>query len=72
LRTIGVYPQISPVVGRMLENSPAEAAGLKSGDVLLSINGKNVVRPQDVMSFPFEAGKTVAMSIKRGDKTIDY
>jgi regulator of sigma E protease len=71
LRTIGVYPQISPVVGRMLENSPAEAAGLKSGDVLLSINGKNVVRPQDVMSFPFEAGKTVAMSIKRGDKTID-
>lgn len=71
LRMIEIYPQISPVVGKMLENSPAEDAGLRSGDIILSIDGNEVLRPQDVAEYPFEAGKTVTMKVKRGEKTFD-
>lgn len=71
LRTIGVYPQVSPVVGRMLENSPAELAGLKTADVIKSINGTEVATPQDVIKFPFQAGQEVNMTVLRHDKPVE-
>jgi regulator of sigma E protease len=39
---LGFDPLIRPVVGGLLPNSPAEAAGLKVGDRLLEIDGKPV------------------------------
>lgn len=39
---LGLDPLIRPVVGGLLANSPAEAAGLKVGDRLLEIDGKPV------------------------------
>ncbi|MDI1287475.1 MAG: RIP metalloprotease RseP [Reyranella sp.] len=39
---LGLDPLIRPVVGGLLPNSPAEAAGLKVGDRLLEIDGKPV------------------------------
>lgn len=65
LRTIGVYPQISPVVGRVMDNSPAKEAGLQTGDVIKSIGGQPVASPEGVASFPWEANKAVALTYLR-------
>lgn len=71
LRTIGVGPQISPVVGRMLENSPAEQAGLRSGDIIRKVNDTAVSTPQEVSSFGWAADEPVTLTIERGDKMIE-
>ena len=51
-------------------NSPAEQAGLKVGDILLSCNGKSGF--QTVMQYRMvckpDAGKTIFLQVKRGDK----
>jgi regulator of sigma E protease len=39
---MGIDPLIRPVVGGFVANSPAEAAGLKVGDVLIDIDGRPV------------------------------
>ena len=39
---LGIDELIRPVVGGFTANSPAEAAGLKVGDLLLTIDGKPI------------------------------
>lgn len=52
-------------------NSPAERAGLKVGDVILSCNGKSGF--QTMMQYRLacntDAGQTITLQTKRGDKT---
>ncbi len=70
LRTIGVFPQVSPVVGRLLENSPAELAGLKTADIVTKINDVEVSTPSEVGKYNWEAGKAATLTIQRGDDTL--
>jgi regulator of sigma E protease len=71
LRTIGVYPQISPVVGRVMKNSPAEAAGLQTGDIIKSVAGKEVASTGAVSEFNWEVGKTFPITYLRSGKILD-
>jgi peroxiredoxin len=50
-------------------DSPAEHAGLAAGDVLLSIDGEAVQRPNDVVRLiaSRRAGARVALAFRRGD-----
>jgi PDZ domain/Curli production assembly/transport component CsgG len=52
-------------------NSPAEQAGLKVGDVLLSCNGKSGFQTmmQYHLACKTDAGQTITLQAKRGDKT---
>ena len=43
-----VRPSTAPTVGFVLEGSPADRAGVKSGDVITEVNGKSVLSPQAV------------------------
>jgi serine protease Do len=54
-------------------NSPAEAAGLKDGDVILSINGIAIDQehPLNLLLVQFAPGDTVKLSILRGGQTIE-
>jgi len=70
LRTIGVFPQVSPVVGRLLENSPAEEAGLSTADVIRKIGDQEVSTPAEVSDYGWEAGETVTLTVERGDEMI--
>ncbi|MCG3149406.1 MAG: putative zinc metalloprotease [Verrucomicrobiae bacterium] len=48
VKTIGLYPRGRPVAGGFLENSPAEAAGMKVGDKFLSVEGVPVTTAQEL------------------------
>ncbi|MEM6917064.1 MAG: RIP metalloprotease RseP, partial [Verrucomicrobiota bacterium] len=70
LRQSGVFPQVSPVVGRLLENSPAEDAGLQTADVIRKINDTAVASPRDVGQYPWKDGETVTLTLLRGGEEI--
>lgn len=61
------YPGVLPVVGEMTQGMPAEAAGIESGDRILSINGRST-RTWDQMTAMIHrsAGKSLEMRLKRG------
>jgi carboxyl-terminal processing protease len=62
------------VVVRPLPDSPAEAAGLQAGDVVVAIDGTSVTGTtleDDVTKVRGEAGTKVTLSLKRGDRTFD-
>ena len=47
--TIGVLPDIYPHVASLVPGKPAEAAGLKAGDIILAINGERMVSSAQVL-----------------------
>jgi serine protease DegS len=58
------------VIGRVLPRSPAEAAGLKPGDLVLSLDGKPVTDPGQAESLAadLEVGREVEIAIRRGQE----
>ena len=62
------------VVIAPLADSPAEAAGLQPGDIVLAIDGVSVngaTLQEEVGKVRGEAGTNVTLSLKRGDRTFD-
>jgi serine protease DegQ len=60
------------VVTRVRANSPAETAGLRAGDVIVSLNGKNVGSAQDLHNIEglTAPGAAVAVGVQRDGKLI--
>jgi len=70
---IGLSSLSGVLVSEVLDNTPASRAGLKSGDVVLELDGKKV---EDVQSFrlaiaALPVGKTVSLKIFRDGKEKD-
>ncbi len=61
------------LISDVVTGSPAARAGLKSGDVVLSMNGKPVTSSADLRMRVSEAGPgaSVSMAIRRGTSTIN-
>ena len=53
--------------------SPAESAGIKAGDEVISIEGKSVRRHQEIRQVlgSFDAGETIKLKLRRGDQEIE-
>jgi serine protease Do len=70
-RSFGLDKEYGALVGDVMAQGPAEKAGIKRGDVIVSYNGKKIEEtttlPALVASTP--VGKTVAVQILRNGKT---
>jgi regulator of sigma E protease len=60
--TIGVLPDVNPIVASLVPGKPAEAAGLKVNDAIISIDGERMV---------FASQIAQSISKKPGDKPIE-
>lgn len=77
---IGIYMQADLennkiIVTQPIKNSPAEQAGIKTGDIILKVDGVSYNAEQlSEMSSKIKGkeGTTVDLEIQRGDKTINY
>ena len=68
----GLPEKSGVVINEVIPGSPAEKAGLRSGDVVLRLNGDDI----DAESLPriigdFEPGTEVSLSVRRDGETID-
>lgn len=65
-------PTISPTVGEVTVGSAAEAAGIKRGDRILSVNGQPLARFEDLVAQVQESGgKPLTLLIQRGAETLE-
>jgi serine protease Do len=51
-------------------SGPAEQAGIRRGDVVVSVNGKPVKTAADLQSAAAKAKGTLALLVKRGDQSM--
>ena len=76
---LGVQAQATPdktpgaVIGAVVKDSPAEKAGIKTGDRLVTVDGNEVLDPPhlSVLIGKHDAGQEVKLSLKRGEETIE-
>ena len=67
-----VVPAIKPVVGKVVKGSPAERAGLKPGDVILKINGKEILQWEQVVKFIGDSeGNPVKLTLLRKGRVLE-
>ena len=57
------YPQMSSAIGKVMDNMPAQKAGLAAGDKILSINGKEVRYWSEVLSQIKEKGALATVNV---------
>jgi serine protease Do len=60
------------IIIEVAKNSPADKVGLKSGDVILTVNGQNVNKPRDIRNILLEndlrAGDNLKIKVYKNDK----
>jgi S1-C subfamily serine protease len=69
-RTAGGQDEPGLVIVRVLEDSPAERAGLTRGDILLEINGQevnNIIEVRRILA-ELRAGEWIDLSVRHGDE----
>ncbi|MEG0024885.1 MAG: RIP metalloprotease RseP [Akkermansia sp.] len=64
LRQVGVGPASSSIVESVLPGSPAEKAGLKTGDELTHLNGQKIWSPATVSEFA-KTGQEMELTVSR-------
>ena len=64
--SIGVLPDINPIVASIIAGEPAERAGLKAGDIVLAVNGQQMVtRTQLIEAISRNGGREIELTIQR-------
>ena len=64
--TIGVWPDVNPSIRALVAGEPAEKAGLKPGDVIVSINGERMVFASQVSeAISKHPEQEIAMVVRR-------
>ena len=68
---IGVMPDVNPIITQVIPGDRAEQAGLKAGDIVLSVNGvRMATRAQLIDVISQSGGKTVQLTVKRGSEDV--
>lgn len=72
---IGVSPPMVPVIGQIKDGSPAELIGFRSGDDILSINGKRISHVIEIVNEIEAVGKkqkTMELTVNRDGNIINF
>ncbi|MBK1792442.1 RIP metalloprotease RseP [Persicirhabdus sediminis] len=69
-RQIGYRPAEKSIVGLVLENSPAQVAGVKVGDVVVSMNGEKLWSSSQLVALA-ETAELIRLEVLRGDETLE-
>ncbi len=65
------YETIPPTIGSILASMPAEKAGLKSGDIVLSVDGKKLKRWSELQKWILlNPEKELLLTVKRDNETL--
>jgi regulator of sigma E protease len=68
---IGAGPQLAPQISSVAAGSPAERAGLRPGDVVVSVAAQPVYTPEDLVeAIRSRPGQAFPMTIERDGKTL--
>ncbi|HXT22293.1 MAG TPA: RIP metalloprotease RseP [Thermoanaerobaculia bacterium] len=68
----GLYPKVLPNVSRVVENSPALAAGFREGDKVMAIDGRPLASSLDFVDYvESHAGKPVVITVQREGRLVD-
>ena len=68
---IGARPFVAPMIGEVLAGMPASQAGLRSGDTVVSFEGKPVLTWDDLAEgIHKRPGQVTRLEIKRGKETL--
>lgn len=66
---IGAGPQLTPQIGSVIADSPAEKASLRAGDLVKAVGGEPVFTPEELMqAIQKRAGQTFDITIERDGK----
>ena len=67
-KSFGLQAEEGILINQVMPGSPAEAAGLKAGDLVQTVDGKSIKEPRQLQRVIAETdiGKTVEISILRG------
>ncbi len=71
---IGMQEPVSNeiTVGKVMEDSPAEEAGIQTGDVITQFGGKPIVGLEQFLNaVAVEANNTLPIQVRRGDEVLD-
>jgi S1-C subfamily serine protease len=68
---VKVNADVGVLIIRVLEDTPAEAGGLKAGDIIQQVNGNPVETPADVQAEvdAGEVGQPLDVEVQRGDES---
>jgi regulator of sigma E protease len=67
----GWLPRIEPVAGRVAPNTPAEKAGIRSGDRILTVDGVSIGRWEEISRAIQKAqGQAMQVTVDRGGETV--
>lgn len=71
LRQVGISPLAEQlVVGSVIPNSPADKAGLKEDDVVVSLNGEKFINSEEAVGFiKSNSEEPIKVEVSRGAKT---
>ena len=69
MRKVGINYKERVIVGKVLKNSPAEEAGFKSDDIILTFNGQPAISRLQVIPLA-KAGDPIVFTVKRGEEML--
>uniref|UniRef100_A0A7V6DPJ6 Zinc metalloprotease n=1 Tax=Desulfobacca acetoxidans TaxID=60893 RepID=A0A7V6DPJ6_9BACT len=66
-------PYVPTEVGRIIEGSPAQRAGLRAGDQILAVDGVTVTRWEELShQIRQRGGQTLSLTVKRDDHELNF